>query len=555
MTDQDPTQQFTPPPEPPPRRPAGRRAAAAAAARAAPAAPQRRAATAPVAAAAPRPRLRRPRRPPARRPAPCRRSCRPRPRATPSRPRPSSRPRRRRSAGARVKWVVALVVVALVAVAAAAGAVLLTGASGTPSVLAWTPNDSVTYAEVRLDLPGNQQAELAKVLSAFPGFDDQAAFPTKINEVLDQLVGKASDGKQSYTADIAAVVRRPARRQRRTPADRGRRLVGAIPRPRERQGRGQGHGLGRRPRSRRPGATSTTETYNGVTITVIKPPADVSAMAKEVQLAYAVDRPGARHRRHRPPSRRPSTPAARPASTPTSSSRPPRRRSPATGSPSPTSTPRRIVDRGVRDGPGRRRDADRRAVGPRRAVPATGRSSRSRRRTARSSSSRASLTTRSSAPRPTRRRPCRRWSRPTPSPSSTRQDFGGALKRLKALLASDASLKDGVQQVDDALKLVGGFDAAVGWMGESGIAITNTNGDGRRRDRRRPDRARPTPSGCSPSCAGSSSSRPADPGIKLTDESYNGATITTVDLSGIGALAGGRGRGRRSRAGCSSRTP
>ena len=70
------------------------------------------------------------------------------------------------------------------------------------------------------------------------------------------------------------------------------------------------------------------------------------------------------------------------------------------------------------------------------------------------------------------------------------QDFGGALKRLKALLASDASLKDGVQQVDDALKLVGGFDAAVGWMGESGIAITNTNGEVARRDRHRPDERR-----------------------------------------------------------------
>ena len=42
-----------------------------------------------------------------------------------------------------------------------------------------------------------------------------------------------------------ALVRRPARRQRRTPADRGRRLGGALPRPRERQGRRQGHGLGR----------------------------------------------------------------------------------------------------------------------------------------------------------------------------------------------------------------------------------------------------------------------------------------------------------------------
>ena len=37
----------------------------------------------------------------------------------------------------------------------------------------------------------------------------------------------------------------------------------------------------------------------------------------------------------------------------------------------------------------------------------------------------------------------------------------------------------------------------------------------------------PTPSGCSPSCAGSSSSRPAGPGVKLTDETYDGTTITT----------------------------
>ena len=87
-----------------------------------------------------------------------------------------------------------------------------------------------------------------------------------------------------------ALVRRPARRQRRTPADGRRRLDGALPRPRERQGRGQGHGLGG-DHAPETGATSTTETYNGVTITVIKPPADVSAMAKDVQLAYAVTGP------------------------------------------------------------------------------------------------------------------------------------------------------------------------------------------------------------------------------------------------------------------------
>ena len=117
------------------------------------------------------------------------------------------------------------------------------------------------------------------------------------------------------------------------------------------------------------------------------------------------------------------------------------------------------------------------------------------------------------------------------------QDFGGALKRLKALLASDASLKDGVQQVDDALKLVGGFDAAVGWMGESGIAITNTNGEVAGGIVIVPTSAADANRlftqlrGFIELAAGGS-------GVKLTDQTYNGATITTVDLSGIGALAG-----------------
>ena len=117
------------------------------------------------------------------------------------------------------------------------------------------------------------------------------------------------------------------------------------------------------------------------------------------------------------------------------------------------------------------------------------------------------------------------------------QDVGGGLGRLKALLASDPSLADAVQQVDDALKLVGGFDALVGWIGESGIAITDTNG----------------------TVAGGlvvvpTSSADADrlftqlrgfielagggTGIKITDESYNGETISVIDLGGLGGLAG-----------------
>ena len=137
--------------------------------------------------------------------------------------------------------------------------------------------------------PATSRPSSPRSCSAFPGFDDQAAFPTKINEVLDQLVGKASDGKQSYTADIqpwfggqlgVSVGPLPTGR---------RRLVGALPRPRERQGRRQGQRPGRRRTLQEAGATSTTETYNGVTITVIKPRGRRQrAWPRSVQLAYAV---------------------------------------------------------------------------------------------------------------------------------------------------------------------------------------------------------------------------------------------------------------------------
>ena len=187
----------------------------------------------------------------------------------------------------RGQWVIALVIVALVVGTAVAAASLLTGSSGTPDVLAWTPADSVTYVEARLDLPGDQQAKLAKVLSAFPGFDDQAAFPTKVNEVLDQLVGKASDGKQSYTADIApwfggqlsvSLGAIPTSAD----ASTARFLALASVKDAAKASAWAASTL------QTAGATATTETYNGVTINVIKPGADAGAMADKVTAAYAV---------------------------------------------------------------------------------------------------------------------------------------------------------------------------------------------------------------------------------------------------------------------------
>ena len=63
-------------------------------------------------------------------------------------------------------------------------------------------------------------------------------------------------------------------------------------------------------------------------------------------------------------------------------------------------------------------------------------------------------------------------SRPTPSRSSTSTTWARGITRIKDLLASDPSLADGVKQVDDTLKLVGGFDAVTGWIGETGVAVT-----------------------------------------------------------------------------------
>ncbi len=102
----------------------------------------------------------------------------------------------------RVRWVAALAVIALVVTTSAAAALMLTGASPAATVMGYVPADSVVYGEVRLDLPGDQKREIGEFLSKFPGFADQAALDTKLDEVLDRLVSEATDGEQTFTADI-----------------------------------------------------------------------------------------------------------------------------------------------------------------------------------------------------------------------------------------------------------------------------------------------------------------------------------------------------------------
>jgi hypothetical protein len=102
----------------------------------------------------------------------------------------------------RGRWAAAIAVAVLV-VAITAGVVFaLVGRSPDATVIGYVPTGAVAYGEVRLDLPGDQRQAVGEFLSHFPGFADQTALDTKLDEVLDQVVGDASDGKQSFTKDI-----------------------------------------------------------------------------------------------------------------------------------------------------------------------------------------------------------------------------------------------------------------------------------------------------------------------------------------------------------------
>ena len=107
-----------------------------------------------------------------------------------------------RRRGGRLRWAAALAIVAIVLGASAAVAALITNSQAQSTVLGYVPPGSIAYAELRLDLPGDQHQALGAFLSKFPGFHDQAALDSKLDEMLDQFIKKASNDKQAYTTDI-----------------------------------------------------------------------------------------------------------------------------------------------------------------------------------------------------------------------------------------------------------------------------------------------------------------------------------------------------------------
>jgi hypothetical protein len=97
--------------------------------------------------------------------------------------------------------VAGLVTVIVVGVTAAA-TLLVTGQTPGSTLVGYVDNSSVVYVEARLDLPGDQRQKLGEFLSKFPGFDDQSILDQKLDEALDQLIDRSTEGKQNWSTKI-----------------------------------------------------------------------------------------------------------------------------------------------------------------------------------------------------------------------------------------------------------------------------------------------------------------------------------------------------------------
>jgi hypothetical protein len=115
-------------------------------------------------------------------------------------PAPAYVPRRPASV---LRWAVALVVVALLVGVVSAGAILLTGSSSASALEGWIPNGTIMYGEVRGDLPGDQAAKFNAIIGRFPGFKDQANLSAKLDEAFDKALGSSG---VSWSRDLKPLI-------------------------------------------------------------------------------------------------------------------------------------------------------------------------------------------------------------------------------------------------------------------------------------------------------------------------------------------------------------
>jgi hypothetical protein len=100
----------------------------------------------------------------------------------------------------RLRWGIAIAIVACVAIVTGLGAFVLSGAGGTRSLTAgYAPKDTIVFLTVRTDLPGDQREKLVQLLAHFPGFKDRAQFDTGYDTLLNRLTGFVSQDLE-YTS-------------------------------------------------------------------------------------------------------------------------------------------------------------------------------------------------------------------------------------------------------------------------------------------------------------------------------------------------------------------
>jgi hypothetical protein len=444
----------------------------------------------------------------------------------------------------RRRWAIGIAFVALVALTSIAVALFLTGRSSTATVLGYVPGDTVVYGEVRLDLPGDQRRAVGEFLSKFPGFADQAALDAKLDEILDQLVRDATTNGQSYTTDIkpwfdgelafsvgtlppAAPISGadPAL----PPDGRGLVLV-SIKDPALAQAWFDAA-------IAKVGAKTTTESYNGSTLTVFQKSGGITAALAVIEgkvavagdivsVKAAVDSKGA--------SPFASLPGPRTAIDSATGDHVgfvyvglralvdwSNQMSSAVAPPGGTLNPamsaamlKVIPDWGAYWLRIERDAIVMEAVAPKAAAVI--------------------------GPTDNRVSPVVEHIPGTAVVAATSNDYGKTLKQMLDLYRSEPTLKPMLDQLDSALGLVGGEDAALGWAGDTAVVVNLADGT--------PEGgliAIPTDKAAAEHLFTSLRSfialAGAQQGLSVSDETYNGTTITTVDLGDLATLTGGTG--------------
>ncbi len=102
----------------------------------------------------------------------------------------------------RARWAVALGVLGIVGLVTLGGIGLIVAGGASSALAAWAPATTTVYAEVRTDLPGDQQTAVGELLSRFPGFDDQAALDMKVDTAVGDAIGRITGGTVDYGRDL-----------------------------------------------------------------------------------------------------------------------------------------------------------------------------------------------------------------------------------------------------------------------------------------------------------------------------------------------------------------